>query len=1016
MSSVEEKESKQYWRSLKDRAHDPEIQSFMEKEFQRVDVSDMDGVDRRRFMQVMGASVALASAAACHWDKKTILPFVNRPEDSVPGVAKRYTTAFELGGFAHGVTMTSYEGRPVKVEGNPKHPISHGTTTPFAQGATLELYDPDRSRKLLQRKNSQETVQTWANFTSVVSALRTTWQSTSGKGVVFLSEATSSPSIIALRDRLKKEFRNIQWVEYEAVSCDGERLGTAQVFGASQRPLYDLTRAKIIVSLDGDFLTGHPAGLRYAADFVQGRKPETGSMNRLYAIESRLSSAGAMADHRLPLRSEQIKAFVLALTAEIVSSHRLDMPLDVAAFGKVRKEGFLGTEPVQKFIKVLASDLLKHPGESALLVGGGQPSDVHALVHQLNVLLQNAGKTVSYIAETDANRPTHNDAIKTLVDDMSKGQVETLFILGGNPAYNAPGVLNFAGALGKVKNTVHISTYDDETSRLCEWHIPRAHALESWGDARAYDGTVSIVQPLIKPLYDGKSVLEALLVVAGDHVTSAHDYVKATFVALAGSLASEKRWRKALHDGVVENTAYKTASPARKPLAVPEVLVSDDRDGKIELTFWEDGSVYDGRFANNAWLQELPDFMTKLTWDCAALVGPKTARELSLKHETMVTIQADGREITLPVYVMPGQAPNSISLYYGYGRTAAGHVAGDQAQDIASVGFSVYPLKPVANTNFLLGATVKASDTHYDLAATQDHFAIDAIGKGGIGERVGQLIRETTLEEYKEEPHFAKHVVHSPPLQSLWDEKKYDNVHKWGMSIDLNTCTGCSACVVACHSENNIPVVGKKQVLKSREMHWIRIDRYFTGDAESPRVAYQPLTCHQCENAPCESVCPVAATTHSSEGLNDMAYNRCVGTRYCANNCPYKVRRFNYFNFNKKIDNDPHYEVERLKFNPEVTVRHRGVIEKCTYCVQRIRSGTNQARLEKRTLQDGDIVTACQQACPTNAISFGDLNDPTSVVAKRHGLERDYAMLAELNVKPRTHYLAKVRNPHPELS
>lgn len=1012
MSSLKKQKGKVYWRSLAELADEPEFRKHLENEFPESELGEPGSVSRRRFMQLMGASMALASGSACRWEKETILPFTRRPAGMTPGIAQHYATTMELGGHGLGLLVTSREGRPTKIEGNPQHPMSLGATDAFAQASILEMYDPDRSRNLAHSEAGQQLTPTWSEFTAALRPIMQAAKADGGRGVRILSEASSSPTLARLQSRFLGAFPQAKWYEYEPISRDNERLGTAAVFGEPYRVHMAIDRARVILSLDDDFLHIHPAAVKYSRDFAAKRRPEAGAMNRLYVVESRHSNTGAIADHRLPLRSEQINGFLLALTAEVAGTAGFVAPADLTPYA-----AFAASGATAKFVKAVAKDLLQNQGSSIVTVGCGQPPEVHALAHQLNALLHNVGTTVLYTAELDPARLAHRDAIKALSDELHKGEVGTLVMLGGNPVYNAPAELKLAEGLAKAKTSIHLSLYRDETSRAATWHIPRAHYLESWGDTRAYDGTVSVIQPLIDPLYNGKTPLDLISTLLGEENVKSRELVHQTMVELGGVLEGEKKWRQSVHDGFLAGTAWSPATPTRKPLPAPKADAQANAptvdNGRLELTFWQDPHVYDGRFANNGWLQELPDFMSKLTWDNAALFAPETAKALGVKHQTLVKLKHLDRELEVAAYVLPGQAPGSIAVFLGYGRTEAGHIGGSVSNEIAPVGFNTYVLRQGDASNFVSGLTVDATGTFYELATTQDHHSMDDLAERAKNERVGEIVREATLEAFIKEPDHIKEMVEHPPLQSLWKEFTYDG-HRWGMAIDLTSCVGCNACVVACQAENNIPIVGKEQVIAGRSMHWLRIDRYFSGDPAAPTVVNQPMTCQQCENAPCEQVCPVAATIHSSEGLNDMVYNRCVGTRYCSNNCPYKVRRFNFFNYHKNL-NDTNNHVTKMMYNPDVTVRARGVMEKCTYCVQRIQAVKIDAKNKRRPIQDGEITTACAQACPAGSIVFGDLSNPTSAVAKQHADKRSYFVLEELNTKPRTAYLARIKNPNPEL-
>jgi MoCo/4Fe-4S cofactor protein with predicted Tat translocation signal len=1036
-------QGKTYWRSLNELRDEPGYAAALQKEFPSAPLKEMGTLSRRRFMQVMGASMALASGSACRWEKENILPFARNPKGRIDGVPQHYATAMELAGHAQPLLATAYDGRPIKLEGNAASAASGGGTSAFAQASILELYDPDRSQNLRQRRGGEVVLSpTWSEFEAFIQPILATELEHDGSGLRVMSEATSSPTVQRLRRALLQKFPQAQWVEFEPVATDHEALGTRLAFGSPLRAHYALKEAQIICALDSDFLTDHPDEVRLARDFAHTREPAVKAradgrrMSRLYAVESRHSTTGAMADHRLAVRSESIQAILLALAAALAKAPAVaalapQLPAGAAA----HIAGLNSTE--QAFVAALAGDLLRHRGASALVVGRGQSPQVHALAHQLNEQLGNVGQTVRFslipgVSDATAAGRSQAAALAALASQMHQGQVSTLFILGGNPAFTAPAPCRFKEALGQVKNTVHLSLYDDETSSACTWQLPRAHYLEAWSDARTYDGTVALGQPLIRPLYNGKTPAELLsLLVAGGRggmpKNRGLQLCQQTFAELTGGDAAaltlpasaERPWKAAVQSGLVDGSTLPSLTPTRQSLAAAwgtQGLSQKPATEGLELTLWPDSHVYDGRFANNGWLQELPDFMTKLVWDSAALVAPADAKRLGIAHATLVNLSVGGVRITVPAYVMPGQAAGSVALSLGYGRTQAGQVGGMLPADGDSVrvGYDAYPLLGLGAANYRSGLTLEAEGTEYELATTQDHHALDPLADGERQARATEIIREADLAEYTKDPDFVKERVEHPPLESLWTEFDYSQGHRWGMAIDLNQCIGCNACVTACQAENNIPIVGKEQVINGREMHWIRIDRYFTGPMEAPQVASQPMLCQQCENAPCEGVCPVGASMHSPEGLNDMVYNRCIGTRYCSNNCPYKVRRFNFFNYHKNLT-EPRNQVAKMVYNPEVTVRARGVMEKCTYCVQRIQGVKIIARNERRPIRDGEIVTACAAACPAHAISFGDLNDPASEVSKKHADSRSYAVLEQLNTKPRTLYLAKVRNPNPEL-
>jgi len=1003
---------KKHWRSLAELDGSPEFKDLVAKEFPGLadqDIGEMDGVTRRRFLQVMGASMALAGATSCRWEAEEILPLTSRPENRVPGKALHYASALQRSGHGVGVTLTSYDGRPIKVEGNPNDPISGGSTDVFAQAEILSFYDPDRSRTPLQGGVATD----FAAFDAFWDAHIKGLKGTKGAGMAFLAEPSGSPTDSFLQTQALKSLKSARWFEYEPVSRDNELEGARLAFGDAYRTQYNLAAAKVVVSFDGDLFTSHPAQLKHNRDWAAARQPNAESMGRMYTVESRFTTDGGMADHRVPMRSGDVPVFLALVEAFLAEDHSLalDGGVDRADLPKAHAAT---DAAAQKVAKAIAKDLANNSGRSVLAAGPNQSAEVHARIHHLNAKLGNVGRTVTYTEEPAAKRPTHAQAMRDLVAAISAGEVNTLVIIEGNAAYDAPADVDFKAALAKVEHTVHLSLYANETSALCGWHLPRAHAFEAWGDAMAWDGTHLIGQPTIAPLWGARSFGEFMATMIGGNMPAA-DKMIAKVARVTG-----KDWRKAVHDGVAPKSLLKAKTPALKaPSSFRPVGAGD----AMEITFSADTKVLDGRFANSAWLQELPDFMTKLTWDNVAMIAPATAKKLGIEipvgstanEASLLSVTVDGKSATLPVYIMPGQAKDSIALAFGYGRTRAGVIGGwdGEGDQVDPVGVDVYPLRKAGV--FVAAGSVKPTPGKYPLAMTQEHHLMDPIGMAGVAERTGVLLREENLEEFdpKANDHF-RHAVHHPKLESLWEEKSYEG-NAWGLSIDLGACNGCNACVVACQAENNIPTVGKTQVIHGREMHWMRIDRYFAGDMDAPEMGAQPVNCQQCEMAPCEQVCPVAATTHSDDGLNDMVYNRCVGTRYCANNCPFKVRRFNYLNFHKEFK-DPHNEVAKLGFNPEVTVRSRGVMEKCTYCVQRINEKKIEAKNAGRPIADGSIVTACAQACPPQAIVFGDKADPTSAVSKLHNNPRAYEMLAELNLKPRNSFLAKIRNPHPDLA
>jgi molybdopterin-containing oxidoreductase family iron-sulfur binding subunit len=991
-----------YWRSVEELAESPELQEAVRREFQDDQWDRLPPATRRQFLKVMGASLGLAGLTACRWPAEEIVPFAHRPEQRTPGVPQRFATSLELNGAALGMVVTSYDGRPIKAEGNPEHPDSLGALSAVAQATVLGLYDPHRSRRLVYREGGQEYVKTWDEF----SADAAEHFIGPGAGVVVLTEASSSDSLRYMRTRFLERCPAARWFEYEAISRDNERDGTRMAFGRPLRVQPHLDRARVVACFDADPLFDHPASVRLAREFAESRDPDSGTMSRLYVAESRYTVTGGRADRRLPVAAARVPSLLAAVARSLAEEHGLALPR-----GVVKVAGAARSD--DSFVRVLAEDLADHRGEGLILVGPRQAPEVHALAAALNQALGNVGYGVTYTEAPDPDRPTHVEAITELAAAMAAGEIETLLILGGNPVYNAPADVGFAELLEQIPHSIHLSLYDDETSRRCRWHLPAAHHLEAWGDGRAWDGTLTMQQPLIEPLYDGRSAIEVLETVLDPEPVRGYDIVRSVAGRAFRVADFDRFWRRALHDGVVPGTAWPEVDRGLDPAGLVRaadglmtiVTAEPPSADRIELVLEADAKVGDGRFANNAWLQELPDAITRITWDNALLMSPATARELGIADGDVAEVTANGAALELPVYVLPGGGLFSCAVSLGYGRTAAGQVGN-------GVGADAYRLRASHAMDLVSGATVRPAGRRYRLATTQDHHRIDPLGFQERNTRVANLVREATLDAYLADSEVFHHMDHHPPLVQLWKEHTYEG-EQWGMAIDLNACIGCNACVVACQAENNIPLVGREQVINQREMHWIRIDRYFKTDrgvrpdqVDEAEMVFQPVTCVHCENAPCEQVCPVAATQHTPDGLNAMAYNRCIGTRYCSNNCPYKVRRFNFFNYHKGLA-----DITAMQFNPEVTVRARGVMEKCTFCVQRIERVRIEARNQQRPIRDGEIVPACAQTCPSRAIHFGNLNDPSSEVSKLREDHRSYATLAELNIRPRTHYLARLSNP-----
>ncbi len=998
----------EYWRSLDELSRE-DFEQAVEAEFPAGALALERGVDRRDFVKLMGASMALAGLAACNRPAEKIVPYVRQPEGLIPGKPIFFASAMPISGYAHGVLVESHMGRPTKIEGNPDHPSSLGSTNAFMQASILGLYDPDRSQVVRHLGE----ISTWSEF---LAALQPALKSAApnGTGVRLLTQTITSPSAGSQIQQFLAQYPGAKWHQWEAAGGHNVREGLRMAFGGYANAVYHFDKANIVVSLDSDVLESGPGHLRYARDFSSRRRVRKGttSINRLYVIESGPTGTGSLADHRLAVRPSQVEAYARAIAAG-------------AGGGAVAAIEHAG------WIAALARDLQRNRGASIVVAGDEQPPVVHAIAMAINQALGNIGTTITITDPVEVAPVNQMESLRQLVADMNAGTVKTLLIAGGNPAYDAPGDIPFVKAMDKVPFRAHLSPYYDETSMHVHWHIPETHYLESWSDARAHDGTVSIVQPLIAPLYNGRSAHELFGALLGGLDQSPYDVVRTYWMSKAGGLTFNTTWRKWLNDGVIAGSAL----PARAGgagAAIPASQPVSAASG-YEIRILPDPNVYDGRFANNAWLQELPKPQTKVCWENVALVSPKTAVAIGYddkrrdalvneKQTLIANVRYRGRTVRTPIWVVPGHADGTITMFMGYGRTRGGKIASPPADvegmlgpDLASfhlsggtMGVDVTPFRFADAPNGGGGADIElTNEAPYAVACTQEH---QSLNPSDVGADRG-IIRAASFAEYQAKPDFVqehKREEEQSP-ESMYPPVSYPS-HAWAMVIDTSVCTGCNGCVVACQSENNIPVVGKDQVVAEREMHWLRIDRYYRGDPQNPEVYHQPVPCMQCENAPCEPVCPVGATSHSGEGLNDMTYNRCVGTRYCSNNCPYKVRRFNFFHYSD-------YETPALKAqrNPDVTVRTRGVMEKCTYCVQRINAAKIEAEKLGRRVRDGEVVTACQQACPTQAIVFGDMNDPSSHVALLKTEPTNYALLAELNTRPRTTYLGAIRNPNPEI-
>ncbi len=1058
-----------YWKSLDELAETPEFRDWVEREFP-AGASEIEGFNRRHFLKIMAASFAFAGAgmSGCRRPEQHILPYSKQPENVVPGVPVYFSTSLPSARDNIPLVVKTHQNRPTKIEGNPAYSPYGGSTNLQAQASILDLYDPDRSSA--SKKGSQELSR--AEVEAWLDAIGEKYLPTQGQGLAILAEGSVSPTRQRLVKALRKRFPRSIWAEYDAIEQNNAESALARILGKRLRPRYNLKNARRILSLDADFLNCGPGHLQLARDFSGRRKVREPAaiekMSRLYMAESHFSTTGAMADHRLRLPSSHIPALAALTAAELLE--KLGKNPSLAAL--LRRKA-AGLKVDSAWVGECVADLVEHRGEAIIMAGEDQPSDVHQLVYFANDLLSANGKTVNYLELPEKVGVTLQD----LAEAIQAGRVETLFILGGNPAYNAPGDLHWADLQRTVDEVIRYGYYEDETSALSLGHIAAAHYLESWGDGRAWDGVILPVQPMILPLFDGFQEIAILARLAGLKETDPYVLVRETFATLTGKPGSDRAFERFLSDGLLENSGYARAKVAINRGALQKNVAGMDLPSgpfskeNLEIRITADPKVLDGRYANNGWLQECPDPMTKITWDNVISISPQLARELSWDPHTprspvsrflklarvsakrfnefkmgrqvapVGTLSVNGTAITGPINVQPGLADYTVALTTGYGRVKSGRV-GD------NVGFSAYPLFSSQSGGIIRGARLELTGTTHNLANTQEHWSME--GRA--------IIREANVTDFQKDPHFVEKLgmeAHSPPIlgsakdeslqnqvltqprgNSLYITPTFGGAQQWGMSIDLNACTGCSACVVACQSENNIPIVGQDQVARGREMHWIRLDRYFSsGDVElnksqvpdDPQVSVAPIPCMHCEMAPCEQVCPVNATVHDSQGLNVMAYNRCVGTRYCANNCPYKVRRFNFFDWNKR-EIDHFYEgplgpagkpeIKSLQKNPEVTIRMRGVMEKCTYCQQRIDVEVIKAKVAARDsgdvkVRDGAIKTACQQVCPTGAIVFGDVADADSEVSKIKNSDLNYGILGYLNTRPRTTYLARLRNPNP---
>ncbi|HZP23259.1 MAG TPA: TAT-variant-translocated molybdopterin oxidoreductase [Terriglobales bacterium] len=981
------KSGPQYWRCLEELAQSDGFVEMLHREFPRQASIWPEGASRRDFLKLMSASMALAGLSACvKQPLQPIIPYVRQPNEVVLGNPLFFASAMPFGAYASPVLVESHEGRPTKIEGNPEHPASLGGSCVFSQASILDMYDPDRAQTISYLGG----LNTWSDYTVALRNGLNVQKAVNGAGLRILSAPTSSPTMAWLMDQVQAAFPESRWIQWEPVNRDNANNGAKLAFGEFVETRYDFTKADVILSLDSDFLSStYPGFVYYARQFAMRRVPDqSGKMSRFYSIQSTPTGTSGKADDRLPARASEIEAIARAIAARVGAGG--------GASGNLSQEQ-------QKFVDAVVKDLQAHKDAAVVVPGEDQPPAVHALAHMINHALGATGNTVIYTDNVMVTPADQTAALKTLVGEMNDGKVDLLVIMGSNPVYGAPVDFGFADAMNKVPLRIQHGLYNDETTELVHWHINGTHYLEEWGDVRAFDGTASIIQPLIAPLYNGKSQYEFIFSLIGSSETAGYDLVRKYWQGKMAGGDFEAAWRKVLNDGFIPNTALpaKTVTPKGGNLPASPTVGAN----AMEVIFRPDPLIFDGSRANNAWLQETPKPVMNFCWVNGVLVSPNQAKKSGLETGDTIEIEVNGRKVRGPIWPQPGHPDNAVTVFLGYGRTKAGNVGRD-------VGFNAYNLRSSDAPSFA-ETTIKKVDSGYVFAHPQGFQYIDFpdLPPGKSDPLYARhIIRKATLEEFLSKPNFAHEDVEKP----AWDDTLYYNYQytelKWGMAIDMNKCVGCKTCIVACQAENNIPVVGKEQTERGRQMQWLRVDVYYEGGTENPNMYFQPVPCMQCENAPCEVVCPVGATVHSTEGLNDMVYNRCVGTRYCSNNCPYKVRRFNFLLWQDW--GTPQFKMMR---NPEVSIRSRGVMEKCTYCVQRIANGRIAAERENRRVRDGEVITACQQACPANAIYFGDLNDPKSQVSKIKQQQRNYNLLEDLNTRPRTSYLAVVVNRNPDI-
>jgi molybdopterin-containing oxidoreductase family iron-sulfur binding subunit len=961
-----------YWRTLEEWAETDDFASLVDSDLPRYREL-LGSLDRRRFLQLAAAAMALGGLSGCgpEGEPRQLLPYVEEPPGIVPGRNRYYATAVTRDGYAEGVLIAHQMARPIKVEGNPDHPASLGAAGPIAQASILGLYDPQRAQTIVGRGQ----IDSWQSVVTMLYERGTALAAKGGEGLRLLTGTVTSPSLGAQIQALQTRFPAMRRHQWEPLNRDNEVTAATQTFGRPLDRVFNLDAADIVLAIGSDLISSAPGWLAYASRFAARRRPDEtgGKMSRVYAIESTPTLIGAKADHRLPMAPAEIATAMRRLAA---------------AVGAGPAEWAQAESKKAAWIEAAADDLTQNKGRVLVHVGREQPVEIHLLADAVNHAVAAFGNTIRLIEPVAAAPAAQLGSLAALVNDINAGRVDTLLMVDTNPVYSAPADLDFPAALHKVPNSVSLALYADETATASTWAIPAIHEFEGWNDARAFDGTVTIQQPQVRRLYQGHSASEVLAVLQGETMPDDYTLLRTYWQKATQNSGGDfdSFWHESLRKGVVDNSAAAGVTAAPKADVVARLPAPSEPQG-ISVLFRPDELVGDGRYADNAWLLEMPRPLTRLTWDNAALISPATAKRLGVETEQVIEIAAHDRKLRAPVFVVPGQAADCVTLPLGFGRRAGGLGLG--------IGFDAYALRTSDDLWQLDGVSITKTGDTVRLATTQGHDRV--AGR--------DLVREAALEDFQKNPNVLKKPTKEASLYPKYPYPK----RAWAMAIDLNSCIGCQACVVACQAENNVPTVGKDQVLAGRVMHWLRVDRYYSGAPDAPQTAFEPMPCMHCENAPCEVVCPVHATVHDHEGLNLMVYNRCVGTRFCSNNCPYKVRRFNFFDFTGDTERPPE------SWNPEVTVRGRGVMEKCTYCIQRIRTKAIDADRDDRKLQDGEIVTACQQSCPTRAIVFGDWNDADSAVAKRKASPLDYVLLDELNTRPRTSYSGLIRNPNPKL-